>query len=360
MNLKNIKNPFIHNLNEKDIEHFTTNFGLNARRIMNGPFIKMCNLFTNANIIKLDQGKSLTDEEYFNNLNGELEPLNENIKSKKNNIVLERYPELDDDSYIFVGNHSCPEDIETILNVIDRNTYLVLGSVESLKYNRDMFLSWLNGMVVFDILKKEERKALLPKMKRILDKKNSILIFPEGSHNNHPNKLINNLFDGPVNLSLTTNKKIVLVTLVKDKENNTAYIDVSNPIDVRNMEAKGNTEKEKVANLTLQLRDKMATSVYHIMERHFETIKRTDYKDIDKHFKDLFINDAFAELPFTSDVFDAEYLTKKTKVDKEYEEVVESLSNLNIKEFILKKQDIDNKNVPKYMREHWETSKHTK
>ena len=33
------------------------------------------------------------------------------------NIVVERYPKLDkEESYIFVGSHVCPEDIETMLN----------------------------------------------------------------------------------------------------------------------------------------------------------------------------------------------------------------------------------------------------
>ena len=35
---------------------------------------------------------------------------------------VERYPKLNkDEPYIFVCNHTCPEDIETILNVLDRN-----------------------------------------------------------------------------------------------------------------------------------------------------------------------------------------------------------------------------------------------
>ena len=40
------------------------------------------------------------------------------LNAKKHNIILERYPELNDDEpYIFVSNHTCPEDIETILKI---------------------------------------------------------------------------------------------------------------------------------------------------------------------------------------------------------------------------------------------------
>ena len=44
----------------------------------------------------------------------------------------------------------------------------------------------------------------------------SILIFPEGSHNYDLNRLIKPLYDGPVNLALKTGKKIVPVALVFD------------------------------------------------------------------------------------------------------------------------------------------------
>lgn len=44
----------------------------------------------------------------------------------------------------------------------------------------------------------------------------SILIFPEGSHNYDLNRLIKPLYDGPVNLALKTGKKNVPVALVFD------------------------------------------------------------------------------------------------------------------------------------------------
>ena len=148
---------------------------------------------------------------------------------------MERYPKLDkDESYIFVGSHVCPEDIETMLNIIDRNAYLILGSVENLNYNPEVYLSWLNGMIVFNVLDQNERSALPAKMERVLQTQ-SILIFPEGSHNYDLTKLIKPLYDGPVNLALKTGKKIVPVVLVKDYENQVAYLDVGNPINVRSL-----------------------------------------------------------------------------------------------------------------------------
>lgn len=363
-----MRNLFISNLHKRDVEHFTTNWGLFLRRKADKPFKKLVNVFTNANIIRIENDADLTDEEYFSNLSlkqipPSLYPLS--TKRNANNIVLERYPKLDnDESYIFVGNHTCPEDIETILNVIDRNAYLILGSVELIKYNPEMYLSWLNGMIVFDVLDQQMRKELVPKMERVL-RTNSILIFPEGSHNYHLNNLINPLYDGPVNLALKTRKKIVPVTLLKDYHHKVSYMDVGNPIDVHDLHLnvqeyypneEGN-EKYRVKAISSYVRDKMATAVYHLMARHIEPIQRSNHKNIDRYFINSYVNDTFSKLHWRHDVFDAEYLTKKTKADKEYEEVVQTLSllqlnkrvlsetSLNSREYVIKREDLEKKNV---------------
>lgn len=362
-----MKNLLISNMNEKDVDHFTSNIGLKLRKNLDRPFKKMCNIFTNANIIRQNDKKYISDEDYFENLSIDKVPLsNYNIDFSKNNIIVERYPELEsDESYIFVCNHTCPEDIETVLNVLDRNAYLVLGSVETLKYDPEMYLSWLNGMIPFDILDKDERKNLMNKMRRVI-KTNSILIFPEGSHNYNPNKLINNLFDGPVNLSLQTGKKIVIVTLVRDQEKNISYIDVSNPVNFDDFSIKNSdNEKEYVNSLSSCIRDKMATAVYCMISRHFDLIERGKFSNIEQYFRNNCINDAFKKLKWNHDVFDAEYLVKKSKEEKEYEDVVNTLSNLKLnlnvlnqtqlcnRKYVLQKLDLEQKDVANMMRNYW-------
>ena len=82
-----MKNLFISDLHNKDVEHFTTNTGLTIRRKIDKPFKKMCNVFTNANIIHAESGNGLSDEEYFDNLSLEYVPLeNYPIQKGKNNI----------------------------------------------------------------------------------------------------------------------------------------------------------------------------------------------------------------------------------------------------------------------------------
>lgn len=371
--MKHYKNLFINQLNTKDVDHFTTDTGLFLRRKTNGAFRKLCNIFTNATIIREDTPDYASDEEYYGNLKPDRIPLSNyplSTKKNANNIVVERYPKLDkEESYIFVGSHVCPEDIETMLNIIDRNAYLILGSVENLNYNPEVYLSWLNGMIVFNVLDQNERSTLPAKMERVLQTQ-SILIFPEGSHNYDLNKLIKPLYDGPVNLALKTGKKIVPVVLVKDYENNMAYLDVGNPIDVRNLDlnmqdyypGKEENEKYRIKSMSSYVRDQMATAVWHMMERHLEPIRRNDYVDLGQHFADFYVTDTFQKLNWKHDVFDAEYLTKKTKEEQEYEAVVRTLSGLHLKknalletglnrrEYIQKEMDLDRKNVVENLR----------
>ena len=374
--MKHYRNLFINKLNTKDVDHFTTDTGLFLRRKTNGAFRKLCNIFTNATIIRKDMPDYVSDEDYYRNLKPDRIPLSHyplSTKKNANNIVVERYPNLDkDESYIFVGTHVCPEDIETMLNVIDRNAYLILGSVETLRYNPEAYLSWLNGMIVFDILNLEERSALSVKMERVVQTQ-SILIFPEGSHNYDLNKLIKPLYDGPVNLALKTGKKIVPVAMVKDYEKNVAYLDVGNPIDVRNLDLniqdyypeKEENEKYRIKSMSSYVRDQMATAVWHMVERHIVPMKRNEYGDIGQYFVDFYVMDTFRKLNWKHDVFEAEYLTKKTDEEREYEAVIRSLSglrlkknvlketNLNSREYIQKEMDLNKKNVAENLRRYF-------
>lgn len=338
-------NIFIDRLNEKDEQHFTSSIGLFLRRKLDIPFKKLCNIFTRATIIRTNNQSYKSDEEYYNGLSLDMVALSQYPLSRKknaNNIVVERYPQLEPgESYIFVGNHTCPEDIETILNIIDRNAYLVLGSVESLKYNPEIYLSWLNGMIVFDILDPKQRKELFPKMERVL-RTQSILIFPESSHNYSFNNLINPLYDGPVNLALKTGKKIVPVVMVKDKENRVSYIDVCNPIDVKTLHldiqqyypGKKEDAKHHIKCISSYLRDQMATAVYYLITRHIEPIKREKYGDIEQFYIKEYVADVFEKLKWQHDVFEAEYLTKKTEDDLQQEEVVKALGRVCMNETV--------------------------
>lgn len=106
------KNLFIRKLNTKDVDNFTTDTGLLLRQKTNWIFRKLCNMFTNATIIREKFSDDTTDDEYYINLSADKIPLSYYPLSKKknaNNIVVERYPKLEDgESYIFCGEPCLP------------------------------------------------------------------------------------------------------------------------------------------------------------------------------------------------------------------------------------------------------------
>ena len=113
------------------------------------------------------------------------------------------------------------------------------------------------------------------------------------------------------------------------------------------------------------VRDQMATAVWHMMERHIPSIRRSDYGDLEKHFIDFYVADTFQKINWKHDVFDAEYLTKKTEEEREYEAVVRTLSGLylkknalletglNSREYIQKEINLDRKNVVENLRRYF-------
>lgn len=373
---KKKSNLFISDLNKKDVNHFTSNMGLFLRRKCDAPYKLVAHKLCNVNVINSSKETNLSDKEYFLSLSeSKISLSNYNLKKGKHNIILERYPKLTKgEPYIFVCNHTCPEDIETVLNVLDRNAYLVLGSVKTLKEEEDGYLVWLNGTLPFDISNVEERSTVIPKAIRVL-KTNSILIFPEASHNLHPNKLINNLFDGPVNMALNSGRKIVLVSLIRDDEKNISYVDVSNPMDIGKLNEEMDEQfaynsenlpideynKKKIKAMTARIRDKMATSVMHILLRHEEPLVRKDYRNIEAYLRTMKIYDSFKKLHWNeSDDFEGEFKTKKTLAEQIDEETINTLATLaktkdigfDQSSWVELAKDRKNKDIPQVMQEY--------
>lgn len=521
--MKRIQNPIIGNLHKKDVNSFISKFGIFYRKKLHAVFSKICHVSTNSKLLKEDSEivTRIQANEYENEYNSDIETLTDlwdTVKSmlssselqqledswheynellisikektqnreqekksilsqKSNSIVIDHFGNLDPNkNYVFVCNHTCPEDIETILNVLDRNAHLVLGSIESARYDRDVFLLWLlNGVLSFDILDPQQRNTLLIKMRKLLHD-TSIFIFPEASHNYSSNSLINNLYSGVVNLGLGTSvpkknfknnikldrlieeltndilsiieslynshhekkqisvasiKKyrkilhdrmehtdddgekqiyanairrlktlkrdvknykphdsnyidllkseiknsiaqpenqaeaannevnqelcdkyeIVTCTLVRDQERNISYFDISDPINLENIDLPSgiNSEKEKVDFLSKDLQDKMSSSVYSLIHKYIPEVHRDDYEDIHAYFMRKQVIDAFKKLhwdeteeyvrPLQSsksatdkriDIFDKEYLVRKSNSQQIQQTVEEDIAKHNL------------------------------
>lgn len=103
------------------------------------------------------------------------------------------------------------------------------------------------------------------------------------------------------------------------------------------------SEKYRIKALSSYLRDKMATSVYHLVARHIDPLKRAERGDIEQAFIDEYVENAFRKLKWRHDVFDAEYLVKKTRADKEYEETIRTLGELMLEPKVLRETGMDSR-----------------
>ena len=138
-------------------------------------------------------------------------------------------------------------------------------------------------------------------------------------------------------MGLNSDRKVVLISLIRDSENNVSYVDVSNPIDMHKLnnqvdkKFKYNIEnlpqydynKKKIKAMTTTLRDKMATSIMHILLRHSEILEREKFNNIESYIRTIKVRDSIEKLHWNeSDDFEGEFNTKKTKEELTQQAVI--------------------------------------
>ena len=75
--------------------------------------------------------------------------------------------------------------------------------------------------------------------------------------------------------------------------------------------------RKKIKTMTGTLRDKMATSIMHILLRHDEGLERKRYNNIESYLRTIKIYDSIEKLHWNEyDDFKGEFKTKKQKKNK--------------------------------------------
>ena len=97
--------------------------------------------------------------------------------------ILSEIP-MERDGAIYMANHSCRWDVPVAVDLLKSHTYVLAGK-QSLQ-----FMDWLgfeiNGTVWVDRKNRNSRSFAYKRMKKLLMKKNNLLIFPEGTWNLQP------------------------------------------------------------------------------------------------------------------------------------------------------------------------------
>lgn len=282
-----MKNYKLVDLLEANVENFTTDRGIRIRQKISKPLKKVLKIST------------------------------------PEKIVIDRYPQLEKEQpYIFVSTHGFSNDIIACLAAIDRSAYLLMGSTDQIENNRLMYAGWLNGFIYVDRTDPVSRKSSIPKMERIIKSGSSVLIFPEGGHNNTENSLCNKLFAGPYLLSRRTGAKVVPMAPFYEFGSDTIYMNVGEPMDLASYEDK--------RDALLNLRDTLATMVYENVEKHSTPfIRPKNNEDIHMMFMEQ-RRQEYLKNPWTKDVWDEELTRYLDKEDREQNSVLESVDNINV------------------------------
>lgn len=209
------------------------------------------------------------------------------LKTKTRLKILHRAP-LPDEPVIFACTHGFREDVEDSLITAGRHAYILVGSLEQFFNSRvDNLAGWLNGVILVDREDKESRAASKEKMKAALKQGTSVLMYPEGTWNVSPNKLIAGIFPGVYDVAKETGVKVVPIATHRSG----AYV-----YSIRG-KAFDIAKYERSEGLRI-LRDRMASKKWRLYE-HVGISKRSELprgKEADAYWAG-YIHDLKSEVP---------------------------------------------------------------
>lgn len=274
------------------------------------------------------------------------------VLANKKKIIVDSYPELEKgEPYIFAAGHSFPDEIAANLAVIDRHTYVLIGTTDQLINNPAMAVLWWNGLLYVNKLDNESRHDSFLRMKKVLNNESSVMLFPEGVLNNSENLLCNNVYPGFYHLSVETGKKVV--PIVSQTYNDSKYIRVmaAKPVDVSKFSKKEAME---------WLRDEIATMRFEMASKEPMIERATLTGDIHQKFMED-RKKTYMQVKWTEDVWDEEIMFYKEKGYVTPGEAREYVDNLNLNSnnipivapVLVRRLQDERYDFKKYMHENW-------
>ena len=209
---------------------------------------------------------------------------------------------------IFVVNHSNGHDFPVSARVIKKHFY-ILADYTMKKDIVVNILNRLNGCVYVDRKNPESKKQSKITLVKHLKQGHNILLFPEGTWNLHPSKILLPLNWGCIDLSKETNAPIVPITILYRE--NSAYVNIGE-IFLPTQDKK--TEIEA-------LEERMSTLLWESMCQ-FKPIERCSLQE---NYSEIFIKEQLD----TYKNLDLEYETSVIRSIGNNENLFAHLDNIN-------------------------------
>ena len=182
--------------------------------------------------------------------------------------VIERRIQKPAGPVIWCPNHGFKDDVTATLEVA-RHAHVLFGSLPAFFNTFDGVGAWLNGAVLCNRKVKKSKQAALEACRRLLNRGEDLIIFPEGVWNKTPDKPILDLWPGIHRLARETGCQVVPVVHYladphKKYRGNVIHTVVCDPISMGDL-----TEVEGLE----RLRDAMATEYFLLMEKYGRTTR---------------------------------------------------------------------------------------
>lgn len=165
---------------------------------------------------------------------------------------------------IFAATHGFKEDIGDTLITINRQAYILIGSLSQIFHSFDGISAWAAGTILVDRMDKNSRIASKNKMIHAIHMGASIIIFPEGTWNKSPNQMTSGLFPGVYDIAKSTGALVAPVATHRDGKY--VYSILGDAFDI--------TAFNRNDGINV-LRDKMATMRWSLLEK-YSVCSRTD------------------------------------------------------------------------------------
>lgn len=175
---------------------------------------------------------------------------------------------------IFLSNHGFKDDILASMLAVKKRAYLVFGSLPMFFGSVDGLLCAKNGAILVDRKVKESRHSVVDKSKYLLEKGNSILLFPEGVWNKKPNGCMLNFYRGFYTIAKKEDGTFYPIVPIIHYVSNTHKKGKDNPIHTivdDPIYLDGMSEEEAI----LYIRERMITWYWKLLEKYGQA-KRED------------------------------------------------------------------------------------
>ncbi len=185
--------------------------------------------------------------------------LDQILSLEKNIVIKDKRDKNAKGPHIFACTHIGGNDIQRSFQIINIPAYLMLGD-PGILYKMPIYQGLkMNGVIPLETKNRKDRKIAYSRAIELLNKKGNLLIYPEGAWNVTPNQVVMKIFTGTVRIAMETGADIIPIGV--EQYDKTFYFNIGENYRI------DKKPSMTVEELTSELRDKLATLKWEIMEQ---------------------------------------------------------------------------------------------